>query len=77
MVAANVGGQKPLQTSSLDKEVMNYDYRRILRKNRLLEEDNISMVTITIMYATHKRVLMDEIGCLGDQGEQWPVIDFF
>jgi len=68
---ANDGqGQEPSTTTDL--EAMRVDYDRVVRRNRMLEDGYMGMVTATIMYATRERALMDELTHYRDNGEQWP-----
>lgn len=47
------------------------DYARAIRKNWLLEDDYIDMVTTTLMYAMHKRELMGKLKKLRSPWKQW------
>src|SRR5665213_3516984 len=68
---ANDGqGQEPSTTTEL--EAMRVDYDRVVRRNWMLEDGYMGMVTATIMYATRERALMDELTHYRDNGEQWP-----
>ena len=70
MSGSNGQGREPSPTTNL--EAMRVDYDRVIRRNRLLEDDYMGMVTATIMYATRERALMDELTHYRDHGEQWP-----
>ena len=50
--------------SSTNLEAIWVDYGRVIRRNRMLEDDYMSMVTSTLMYAMCERVLMDELNKL-------------
>lgn len=62
----------PAAPATTDLEPMRADYRRVIRRNRLLEDDYTGMVTATIMYAMRERALVDELTQFRDHGEQWP-----
>ena len=65
-----LGGQGHVPSANL--EIVRIDYARAIRRNQMLEDDYMGMVTSTLLYTMHERELMDELEKLRSPCKQWP-----
>lgn len=69
-VGRNSCGQGKASLTNL--EAIRDDYAKVIRRNRMLEDNYMGMIATTITYTMRKRALMDKLEKLKSLYKQWP-----
>ena len=68
-MGGNIGAQGHALLAKL--EVLRAIYARVIRRNRMLEDDYTCMIIATLMYVMHKKALIDKLEKLRRPYKQW------